>query len=327
MNKIRISIAGGTGYTAGELLRILQQHPQADVVSVSSTSAAGKPIYTAHPDLEGIINQAFDSSPNLNVDVLFLCLGHGVSTDFLSQLQLPSTLKIIDLSRDFRLQPNTTFQGRAFVYGLPEINRTAIQSAENIANPGCFATSIQLALLPAAQAGILTEAIHINAITGSTGAGGKLSPTTHFTWRNNNISVYKAFRHQHLDEIQQSVKQLQASFIAPIHFIPMRGNFTRGIYANVYTPTSLTHEAANQLYKAFYADHPFVQVSDQEVSMKNVVNTNRCFLNVRVIEGQLYIQSTIDNLVKGASGQAVQNMNLIFGLPETEGLQLKPTML
>jgi len=327
MSKIKISIAGGTGYTAGELMRILYQHPMAEIISVSSTSAAGKPFHSAHPDLEGLFEFPFASQPDLSADVLFLCLGHGVSTSFMDNLDLPKSLTIIDLSRDFRLTSTTNYKGREFIYGLPERNRSLIQGAQNIANPGCFATSIQLALLPIAKREQLISDVHVNAITGSTGAGGKLSSTTHFTWRNSNVSVYKAFKHQHIDEIVQSVHAYQPDFDHAIHFIPMRGNFSRGIFANVYTPTELDHDEAVAIYKDYYATHPFVQVSDTEISMKNVVNTNRCFLNVRVIEGQLYVQSTIDNLVKGASGQAVQNMNLMFGLEETTGLKLKPTML
>lgn len=327
MSNIKVSIAGGTGYTAGELLRILYQHPDVEVISVSSTSKAGESFHKAHPDLEGLFSIPFSATPDLTADVLFLCLGHEVSRPFLEQLNnLPDSLKIIDLSRDFRLKNDRNFNGREFVYGLPELNREKIQIAENIANPGCFATTIQLALLPIAKKKLIQNDVHVSAITGSTGAGGKLSETTHFSWRDNNISVYKAFRHQHLDEIQQSVAQLQQK-TKPIHFLPMRGNFSRGIYANIYTPTNLTAEQAKEIYRNYYKEHPFVQVGDQPISMKNVVNTNRCFLEVNVIDGQLLIHSVTDNLVKGASGQAVQNMNLIFGLPETTGLQLKPTML
>ena len=322
--KIRASVAGGTGYTAGELLRILQQHPAVEVVSVSSTSKAGAPIHTAHPDLEGIFDQPFDDTPLLDVDVLFLCLGHGVSKSFLEKLTLPNQLKIIDLSRDFRYQ-NSPFQGRDFVYGLPELKRDKIIEASNIANPGCFATAIQLALLPFVSKYKPEQEVHISAITGSTGAGGTLSPTTHFTWRNNNISSYKVFTHQHLGEIEDSFRLLKG--VPEMHFVPMRGDFTRGIFANVYMKSSLTETEAINLYQDFYNHEPFVQVSQRDVSLKTVVNTNRCFLQVRVIEGRLYIASAIDNLVKGASGQAVQNMNLIFGLDETLGLQLKPTML
>ncbi len=328
MDKIKISIAGGTGYTGGELLRILQQHPQAEVISVSSRSKVGQPIYTAHADLEGIYDFNFDARPNMAADVLFLCLGHGVSKGFLEALQpLPENLKIIDLSRDFRLQAEEALGSRHFVYGLPELQRERIKQANYVANPGCFATAIQLAFLPLAKNQLLTQELHISAITGSSGAGAKLSETTHFSWRNDNISAYKAMRHQHLDEIKQSLKQLQPSFEAPIYFIPMRGDFTRGIFTNCYTSTGLSQEEAELLYKKYYENHPFVQVSTEAISMKQSVNTNRCFIHAQVIDGQLLIHTAIDNLVKGASGQAVQNMNLIFGIPEDTGLHLKPQLL
>ena len=324
MSKIKASIAGGTGYTAGELLRILQQHPEVEVVSVSSTSKAGQPIHTAHADLEGIFDSPFDSTPKLDVDVLFLCLGHGVSKNFLEELTLPDELKIIDLSRDFRYQ-NSPFGERDFVYGLPEFQREKIKAASNIANPGCFASAIQLGLLPYFDHSNNVDDIHISAITGSTGAGGKLSATTHFTWRNNNISSYKPFTHQHLGEVKQTFKQLDAS--PDFHFIPMRGDFTRGIFANIYTKTNLDEATAKQIYADYYKGEPFIVLTDKDVSLKTVVNTNRCFINVKVIEGRLYVTTAIDNLVKGASGAAVQNMNLIFGLEETLGLTFKPTML
>ncbi len=327
MSKIKASIAGGTGYTAGELLRILQQHPQVEVVSVSSTSKAGEPIHHAHPDLEGIFDFNFQAFPELDANgnaVLFLCLGHGVSKNYLEELELPDELKIIDLSRDFRYQ-NSPFKGREFVYGLPEFHRDDIKQANNIANPGCFASAIQLGLLPYLDASTEVDDIHISAITGSTGAGGKLSPTTHFTWRNNNISSYKPFTHQHLGEIQYTFKLMNHS--PEFHFIPMRGDFTRGIFANIYTKTSLDEPTAKAIYKDYYADEPFIVITEKDLSLKTVVNTNKCFMNVRVIEGRLYVTTAIDNLVKGASGAAVQNMNLIFGLEETMGLSLKPTML
>lgn len=324
MSKIKASIAGGTGYTAGELLRILQQHPNVDVVSVSSTSKAGEPIHSAHADLEGIFNFSFDETPSLDVDVLFLCLGHGVSKNFIEQLELPDALKIIDLSRDFRYQ-NSPFGDRDFVYGLPEFQREKIKQASNIANPGCFASAIQLGLLPYLNHHSESDDIHISAITGSTGAGGKLSPTTHFTWRNNNISSYKPFTHQHLGEVKNTFDQLDAN--PEFHFIPMRGDFTRGIFANIYTKTTLDEASAKKIYEDYYQDEPFIVLTDKDVSLKTVVNTNRCFINVKVIEGRLYVTTAIDNLVKGASGAAVQNMNIIFGFEETLGLTFKPTML
>lgn len=328
MSKIRVSIAGGTGYTAGELMRILYVHPQAELVSVSSTSKAGEPIYSAHPDLEGLVNLTYDAEINKEVDVMFLCLGHGISKSFLADLgELPEELKIIDLSNDFRLNDDMVYLGREFIYGLPELQRDKIKQAKNVANPGCFATAIQLALLPLAKAEKLNSDIHISAMTGSTGAGGKLMSTTHFTWRNNNVSTYKAFKHQHLGEIGESLQQLQADFDADIFFIPMRGPFPRGIFTNIYTPTDMSQAEAVALYKGFYANHPFVQITEQNLNMKQAVNTNRCVIQVQVIDGQILIHSAIDNLVKGASGQAVQNMNLLFDLPETTGLNLKPTML
>lgn len=328
MKKIKISIAGGTGYTAGELLRILYAHPHAEITSVSSTTRAGEPIYNAHPDLEGIVDINFSDKIDKDVDVIFLCLGHGISSSFLENLgELNKALKIIDLSNDFRLNKDQHFLGRTFIYGLPELNREAIKIAENIANPGCFATAIQLALLPLAEKNILNNDVHISAITGSTGAGAKPMSTTHFSWRNNNVSTYKAFTHQHLGEISESLQQLQSDFDSQIHFIPMRGNFARGIFTNIYTPTTLSQEEATQIYTQYYESHPFVQVTGQNLSMKQAVNTNRCFIQIQVIDGKILIHSAIDNLIKGASGQAVQNMNLMFGLPETTGLNLKPTML
>lgn len=326
-NKIKISIAGGTGYTGGELLRILYQHPFAEVISVSSTSIAGKEIHHTHPDLEGLYSLKYSSMPDLSADVLFLCLGHGVSKQFLNDLDLPKKIKIIDLSNDFRLNDDAIWNDLNFVYGLPELQREQIQQADYIANPGCFATAIQLALLPLAKAQLIQQEVHISAVTGSTGAGVKPSATTHFSWRNDNISAYKVFTHQHLGEIKESLQQLQHDFQQEIHFVPMRGDFSRGIFANVYTPTSLNEQEAVQLYQTYYQNHPFVQVSEKNISMKNAVNTNRCFLQITVINGKVMIHSAIDNLVKGASGQAVQNMNLIFNFPETTGLTLKPQLL
>ncbi len=326
--KIKVSIAGGTGYTAGELLRILYQHPQAEVVSVSSTSKENQAYHTAHPDLLGLYEQKFVATPDLDVDVLFLCLGHGISTEFLQQLSpLPISLKIIDLSNDFRIPPTTSFHNRTFVYGLPELNRDKIVEAQNIANPGCFATAIQLALLPLAKEQLVTQDIHISAITGSSGAGGKLRETTHFSWRNDNISAYKEFSHQHLGEINHSLQSLQKGFNHQVHFLPLRGDFVRGIFASCYTQTTLSQNQAFTLYQDFYQNHPFVQVSESSISMKQATNTNRCILQIQVLNQQVLIHSAIDNLVKGASGQAIQNMNLIFNLPEDLGLHLKPNML
>lgn len=323
MNTINIGIIGGAGYTGGELLRILLNHPNAHIAFVHSKSQAGKPVYSTHTDLLGDTDLKFsgDDTRELvkqdGLSMIFLCSGHGESAKFLAENLLPDTVKVIDLSTDFRDESN------GFVYGLPELQRERIQSATKIANPGCFATSIQLALLPLAQAGLLTDAVQISAITGSTGAGQSLSPTTHFTWRNNNVSIYKAFTHQHLQEIRQSLTKLQTGFDQPIHFVPYRGDFTRGIMANVHTPYTGSLEEARQLYASYYAGQPFTHLSDAPIDVKQVVNTNKCLLHLEKHDGQLLITSIIDNLTKGASGHAVQNMNLLFGLPEDTGLRLK----
>jgi N-acetyl-gamma-glutamyl-phosphate reductase len=320
MSKINIGIIGGAGYTGGELLRILLNHPNANIVFVNSKSQAGKPIYSTHGDLIGETDLKFsDSSDFQQVDVLFLCSGHNESKKFLLENVIPESVKIIDLSTDFRDESN------GFTYGLPELNRERIKSANRIANPGCFATSIELAILPLASKSLIFDDIHVSAITGSTGAGQALSTTTHFSWRNNNISIYKAFTHQHLKEITQSVKALQADFEHLINFIPYRGNFTRGIMANVYTKYKGSFEEATKLYENYYSIHPFTHISDEsEVDLKQVVNTNKCVLHLEKHGDNLLISSIIDNLTKGASGQAVQNMNLIFGLDEMAGLKLKP---
>ena len=323
MTKLRIGIIGGAGYTGGELLRILINHPNAEIAFVHSKSQAGKPVYNTHTDLLGDTDLTFsgDDTRDLvnqaGLSVIFLCSGHGESAKFLAENPIPETLKVIDLSTDFRDESN------GFVYGLPELQRERIRSATKIANPGCFATSIQLALLPLAQAGLLTEAVQVSAITGSTGAGQSLSPTTHFTWRNNNVSIYKAFTHQHLTEIRQSLNALQPGFDQPIHFVPYRGDFTRGIMANVYTPFAGSLDEARQLFETYYHGHPFTHVSNTPVDVKQVVNTNKCLIHLEKNDGQLLISSVIDNLTKGASGHAVQNMNLLFGLPEDTGLRLK----
>jgi N-acetyl-gamma-glutamyl-phosphate reductase len=319
MSKINIGIIGGAGYTGGELLRILLNHPNANIVFVNSKSQAGKPIYSTHGDLIGETDLKFsDSSDFQQVDVLFLCSGHNESKKFLLENVIPESVKIIDLSTDFRDESN------GFTYGLPELNRERIKSANRIANPGCFATSIELAILPLASKSLIFDDIHVSAITGSTGAGQALSTTTHFSWRNNNISIYKAFTHQHLKEITQSVKALQADFEHLINFIPYRGNFTRGIMANVYTKYKGSIEEATKLYENYYSIHPFTHISDEsEVDLKQVVNTNKCVLHLEKHGDNLLISSIIDNLTKGASGQAVQNMNLIFGLDEMAGLKLK----
>lgn len=318
MSSITIGIIGGAGYTGGELLRILLNHPEANIVFVNSQSQAGKPVYTTHKDLFGETELVFtDQLPFDQVDVLFLCSGHGQSEKFLAENTLPANLKIIDLSTDFRDESN------GFVYGLPELNRERIMGSGKVANPGCFATSIELAVLPLAAHHLLRDDIHVSAITGSTGAGQALSQSTHFSWRNNNMSVYKAFTHQHLAEIGQSVKSLQQDFAFDINFIPYRGNFTRGIMANVYTRFEGSLAEAVEMYRNFYAAHPFCHVSEQEIDLKQVVNTNKCILQLQKNGDKLLITSIIDNLTKGASGQAVQNMNLMFGIDETAGLRLK----
>lgn len=321
--KISVGIAGGAGYTGGELLRILMNHPHVDIKFVHSTSNAGNKLYAVHSDLLGETEMVF-SSELQNVDALFLCLPHGKSKDFVKDNALSATTKIIDLSTDFRhsyKDADRDFQG--FVYGLPELQRDKIKTAKRIANPGCFATAIQLALLPLAAAQKLSGAIHISAITGSTGAGRGLSDTTHFSWREGNMSIYKQFNHQHLFEIKATLQLLQNGFNEAVNFIPYRGNFARGILASVYTPYLGTVAEATELYKKYYANHPFVHIVEGDLDMKQVVSTNKCFLHVGVHEGQILIQSCIDNLLKGASGQAVQNFNILFNLEESTGLKLK----
>ena len=319
---IKAGIIGGSGYTGGELIRILLNHPKTEVDFVYSTTRAGKKVSTAHPDLLGLTEMNFTGDVNLNVDVVFLCLGHGNSTEFLNENNFSENTKIIDLSNDFRLNNDSVYDGREFVYGLPELKKSSIINAKHIANPGCFATAIQLALLPLAKAQILKKQVHVNAVTGSTGAGVSPSGTTHFSWRNNNVSVYKPFTHQHLNEINESLKGLQEN-TGEIMFLPNRGNFTRGILATTYTHFEGTEEKAKQLYRDFYNDAEFTQVAEEPINLKQVVNTNQCHIHLHKHEDTLLITSAIDNLLKGASGQAVQNMNLMFGYSENEGLQLK----
>jgi N-acetyl-gamma-glutamyl-phosphate reductase len=320
MKKIKVGVVGGAGYTAGELLRILVFHPQAEIIFVNSTSNAGNAIADIHSGLVGDTDLRFTSElPFGEVDVLFLCSAHGDSKKFMEENELPADLKIIDLSTDFRAKSST----HDFVYGLPELNKNAITKAQHIANPGCFATAIELALLPLAAKNLLTDEIHVNAITGSTGAGVKPSETSHFSWRNNNISVYNAFEHRHLQEIGQSIRQLQADFDKAINFIPVRGNFTRGIFVTAYTKCALNIEEAYALYTDFYRDSAFTIVVNRNPDMKQVVNTNKAIIYLEKHGDKLFIISAIDNLLKGASGQAVQNMNLMFGLDECEGLNLK----
>ena len=317
---IKVGIIGGAGYTAGELIRILLHHPQAELTFVQSTSNAGNMLSDVHTDLLGDTEIKFVSETDFwQVDVIFFCMGHGKSKEFLQKNSIPEQVKIIDLSHDFRLKR----EGNDFVYGLPEINRELIRKSNKIANPGCFATGIQLAILPLAAAGLIQDELHVNAITGSTGAGQAPSTTSHFSWRNNNLSVYKAFEHQHLGEIGQSFKQLQPDFNSDINFIPVRGNHTRGIFASVYTKFDGSLEEAKKLYQDFYESHPFVFVSQTNPDLKQVVNTNKAIVYLEKHGNKLMILSVTDNLLKGASGQAVQNMNLIFGLEETTGLGLK----
>jgi N-acetyl-gamma-glutamyl-phosphate reductase len=316
---IKVGIIGGAGYTAGELIRILLYHPNAKIAFIHSTSNAGNAVTEVHTDLIGETDLVFTNQLQDSVDVIFLCMGHGRSKVFLAKNKIPETIKIIDLSRDFRLKSDD----HSYVYGLPELNKNVIQSSNYIANCGCFATTIQLALLPLAKAQLLNEAVHVHAITGSTGAGQSPSNTSHFSWRNNNISIYKAFNHQHLGEIKQSLKQLQPSFEQAIHFLPVRGDFPRGIYSSAYLTSNLTIEQATELYLDFYKNEPFVHISTKNPNLKQVVNTNKAILYLEKHDDQLLIISMIDNLIKGASGQAVQNMNLMFQLEETTGLRLK----
>jgi N-acetyl-gamma-glutamyl-phosphate reductase len=321
---VRVGIIGGAGYTAGELLRILIHHPLVEITFVHSGSHSGKKIFEAHNDLFGDTDLSFTDKLITEVDVMFLCLGHGKSADFLTNNSIPENVRIIDLSQDFRLHGNFKTNGtvREFIYGLPELHLNKIKKADNIANPGCFATAFELALLPLASHGLLTSEVHVNGITGSTGAGQALSDTTHFSWRNNNISVYKAFTHQHLKEVKLTLETAGAN--SPIlNFIPVRGNFTRGIFLTAYTYCDLTGDELTAIYKNFYRHAAFTFVSDHEISLKEVVNTNKCILRVEKFDNKVMITSVIDNLTKGASGQAVQNMNLMFGLDEHVGLGLK----
>ena len=322
---INVGIIGGSGYTAGELIRILMFHPHATIDFVYSTTNAGKPLSIAHHDLLGEIEMSFTDTINPNVNVVFLCLGHGKSKSFLEKNQFALHTKIIDLGNDFRLSKDANIAGKSFVYGLPELNKTAIKNAQFIANPGCFATAIQLALLPLAQAGILTTDVHINATTGSTGAGVSPSATTHFSWRSNNMSHYKAFDHQHLAEISQSVNQLQNDYKNELIFIPNRGDFARGIFATLYTTVNESLESIVAKYENFYKEQPFVTITTTDINMKQVVQTNKCIISLLKKGNRLLITSVLDNLIKGASGQAIQNMNLMFGLDESTGLHLKPS--
>ena len=348
MNKkhIKAGIIGGAGYTGGELIRILINHPQVGIAFVHSKSNSGNYVSDVHTDLFGDTDLKFSGNEVLKdrsfkegtggVDVLFLCVGHGDAKKFLDANPVAERIKIIDLSQDFRLFQNSKFKiqkedpkansqltNRNFIYGLPELNGEVIKSASNIANPGCFASSVQLALLPLASKGLLNSEVHINATTGSTGAGQSLSLTSHFSYRNNNLSVYKAFEHQHLNEIGQSINQLQQDFEGQINLIPQRGDFARGILSAIYLDCDLSLQQAQELFIEYYKDAPFTHISKKNISLKQVINTNKCLIHLEKHGNRLFIVSIIDNLLKGASGQAVQNMNLMFGLEETSGLKLK----
>lgn len=319
---IRAGVIGGSGYTGGELIRLLLGHPEVKLEFVFSRTRAGKPLHHAHPDLLGRTDLCFSGEAGLEVDVVFLCLGHGNSGKFLLEWEFSENTRVIDLSNEFRLKDQACFRQREFIYGLPEFQRAAIENARNIANPGCFATAIQLALLPLASKRLLNEPVHVHAITGSTGAGAGLSETSHFSWRNDNVSWYKPFTHQHLGEIEQSLEKLQGKE-PDLLFLPLRGNFSRGIFATAYTPFRGSLEEARTMYEAYYEGAAFTFLTDQPPSLKQVVNTNAAHLHLHKHGEVLLITSVIDNLLKGASGQAVQNMNLMFGIPEAAGLELK----
>lgn len=326
MEKIKIGIIGGAGYTGGELIRLLLNHPGANISYIHSRSNAGKPVNTVHQDLLGETDLQFTDDLSLlkndSLDLLFLCLGHGESKTFLAGNPVSGHTKLIDLANDFRLEAQSSFGDRRFVYGLPELNRQQIRSAQNIANPGCFATAIQLGLLPLAKAGLLTD-IYTTGITGSTGAGQSLSTTSHFSWRANNIQAYKTLTHQHLDEIGESLLQLQPLNDVDLSFVPWRGDFTRGIFISSTLHCDLSIEELNLLYAEFYSGHPFTQLSKDPIFMKQVVNTNKAVIQLEKAGSKLVVHSALDNLLKGACGQAVQNMNLLFGFDETTGLKLK----
>jgi N-acetyl-gamma-glutamyl-phosphate reductase len=319
---IKVGIVGGAGYTGGELLRLLVNHPEANIVFVHSTSNAGNPVAKIHADLEGETSLIFSDKLSNDIEVLFLCVGHGEATKFLQANKIGSHINIIDLSQDFRLKETNKSGERTFVYGLPELNKEEIRQASNIANPGCFATTLQLGLLPLAKAGLLSD-VYTTGITGSTGAGQALSATSHFSWRANNIQAYKTLTHQHLKEIGQSLTQLDGKSDIDISFVPWRGDFTRGIFISSQLKCELSEAAINEMYTSFYDDHPFTVISKDPIFLKQVVNTNKCFIQLEKIGNKLVVHSMTDNLLKGASGQAVQNMNLMFGIDETTGLRLK----
>jgi N-acetyl-gamma-glutamyl-phosphate reductase len=325
--RLRAGIVGGAGYTGGELIRLLINHPKTDISFVHSKSNAGNLVSSVHGDLLGDTNMEFTGKLSDDIDVLFLCVGHGEAKKFLSETEVAQHVRIIDLSQDFRLTENAKSSSRKFVYGLPELNKEKIRTAKNIANPGCFATGIQLGLLPLAKAGLVGH-VYATGITGSTGAGQSMNQTSHFSWRSNNIQAYKTLNHQHLYEVNESLHQLQQSFqnnplSDGIHFIPWRGDFTRGIFISSQIDCDWKLDKLVELYEDFYADHPFTHLSQEAIFLKQVVNTNKCVIQLEKVGSKLVIHSAIDNLLKGASGQAVQNMNLMFGLEECTGLRLK----
>ena len=321
---IRAAIAGGTGYTGGELFRILINHPEVEIVAATTTSSEGTRVDEVHRDLIGETDMVFGTGLN-DPDVIFLCLGHGLSREFLDTHEISDDCRIIDLGNDFRL--DGSYRGRNFVYGLCESAKDEIRNASDIANPGCFATAIQLAVLPLASAGLLNDEIHVTAVTGSTGAGKKPGETTHFSYRSDNISIYKLFTHQHLGEIRKNISRVSGKPEPVVNFVPLRGDFARGIFASVYTRAvpGLADEDYISVFEDYYGDSPFVFHSRKGISMKEVVNTNKGLVHAELHDGYIHISSAIDNLIKGASGQAVQNMNLMFGLPEDTGLHLKPS--
>lgn len=323
-NKIRVGVIGGAGYTGGELIRLLINHPSAEIVFINSKSNAGKELYAVHQDLVGETDMQFSDDIDEDIDVLFLCVGHGDSLKYMQENELPAHIKVISLSQDFRLKVNSVFGNREFVYGLPEINKEEIKHAENIANPGCFATAIDLGLLPLAKLNLLDD-VYTTGITGSTGAGQSMSATSHFSWRENNVQAYKSLTHQHLNEINETLSIVSASGISipSIHFVPWRGDFTRGIFITSQLKCTETLAEVYQIFQEFYQGQPFVKVTKDPIFLKQVVNTNNCFINIEKAGDILVVHSALDNLLKGASGHAVQNMNLMFGIEETEGLRLK----
>jgi N-acetyl-gamma-glutamyl-phosphate reductase len=321
-NKIKVGIIGGAGYTGGELIRLLINHPSAEIIYIHSKSNAGKELYAVHQDLVGETEMLFSEEMDEDVDVLFLCVGHGDSLKFLKENHIPDHIKIISLSQDFRLKEKSVLGNRKFVYGLPEIKREEIKHADNIANPGCFATAIELGLLPLAKMNLVQD-VYTTGITGSTGAGQSMSATSHFSWRENNVQAYKTLTHQHLNEINETLHSVSGKENPSIHFVPWRGDFTRGIFITSQLKCTETLPELYGAFEEFYHGHPFAKVSKEPIFLKQVVNTNNCIINLEKAGDILVVHSVLDNLLKGASGQAVQNMNLMFGLNETEGLKLK----